>query len=42
MTVDGYFGWILITLVALIFITLVLGFVYLVYGKEEEPEEEED
>jgi len=42
MDIDSYFAWIIITLVALIFIALVLGFMYLVYGKEEEPEEEEE
>ncbi len=39
MSADAYFTWILIILVALIFITLVLGFLYLVYGKEENTEE---
>jgi len=39
MSADAYFTWILIILVALIFITLVLGFLYLVYGKEENSEE---
>ena len=37
-----YFAWILIILTALIFIALVLGFLYLVYGKEDETEEEEE
>lgn len=41
MDIDSYFAWIIITLVALIFIALVLGFMYLVYGREE-PEEEEE
>jgi len=41
MTADAYFVWILIILTALIFIALVLGFLYIVYGKEEETEEEE-
>ncbi len=39
MSADAYFTWILIILVALIFIALVLGFLYLVYGKEENTEE---
>ncbi len=41
MDVGTYFGWILIILTALIFIALVLGFLYLVYGKEDETEEEQ-
>ena len=41
MTADSYFAWILIILTALIFIALILGFLYMVYGKEEETEEEE-
>jgi succinate dehydrogenase hydrophobic anchor subunit len=41
MDVSAYFGWILIILTALIFIALVLGFLYLVYGKEDEIEEEQ-
>ena len=41
MTADAYFAWILIILTALIFIALILGFLYMVYGKEEEAEEEE-
>ena len=40
MDVGTYFGWILLILAGLIFIALVLGFLYLVYGKEE-PEEEQ-
>jgi hypothetical protein len=40
MTPDAYFGWILLILTVLIFIALVLGFLYLVYGKEESVEEE--
>ncbi len=40
MTADGYFAWILIGLSALIFIALVLGFLYMVYGKEETEEED--
>jgi succinate dehydrogenase hydrophobic anchor subunit len=39
MTLDAYFGWILVILTGLIFIALVLGFLYLIYGKEEESEE---
>ena len=39
MAADAYFAWILTILTALIFIALVLGFLYLVYGKEEETEE---
>ena len=35
MTVDAYFAWILVSLSGLIFIALVLGFLYMVYGKEE-------
>jgi len=41
MDVSTYFGWILIILTALIFIALVLGFLYLVYGKEDSAEEEQ-
>jgi succinate dehydrogenase hydrophobic anchor subunit len=40
MNAEAYFAWILIILTALIFIALVLGFLYMVYGKEEETEEE--
>jgi len=40
MTADAYFAWILIILTALIFIALVLGFLYMVYGKEENEEED--
>jgi len=39
MTADAYFAWILIILTALIFIALVLGFLYMVYGKEETEED---
>jgi succinate dehydrogenase hydrophobic anchor subunit len=39
MTLDGYFAWLLIGLSALILIALVLGFLYMVYGKEELEEE---
>ena len=42
MDAGTYFAWILIILTALIFIALVLGFLYLVYGKEDETEEEEE
>jgi len=38
MTVDAYFAWILVALSVLIFIALVLGFLYMVYGKEETDE----
>ncbi|MCW4015761.1 MAG: hypothetical protein NWF06_05270 [Candidatus Bathyarchaeota archaeon] len=41
MTVDGYFAWILVGLSVLIFIALVLGFLYMVYGKEETEEIED-
>jgi uncharacterized membrane protein len=40
MDVGTYFGWILLILAGLIFIALVLGFLYLIYGKEESAEEE--
>jgi len=40
MSLDAYFTWILLILTGLIFIALVLGFLYLVYGKEETEEEE--
>jgi hypothetical protein len=40
MTPNDYFGWIILILTVLIFIALVLGFLYLVYGKEESAEEE--
>lgn len=36
-----YFAIILVVLSALIFIALILGFLYMVYGKEEENTEEE-
>ena len=36
-----YFALILVVLSALIFIALILGFLYMVYGKEEENPEEE-
>jgi hypothetical protein len=36
-----YFALILVVLSALIFIALILGFLYMVYGKEEETSEEE-
>jgi len=42
MTADGgYFAWILVLLSGLIFIALVLGFLYMVYGKEETEDEED-
>ena len=40
MTPTDYFGWIILILTVLIFIALVLGFLYLVYGKEENVEKE--
>ena len=40
MAADAYFGWIITFLTVLIFIALVLGFLYLIYGKEETAEEE--
>ena len=39
MSPDAYFSWILIILTVLIFIALILGFLYLVYGKEENAKE---
>jgi uncharacterized membrane protein len=42
MDAGTYFGWILVILTALIFIALALGFLYLVYGKEDQTEEEEE
>jgi hypothetical protein len=39
MTPDAYFAWILVALSILMFIALVLGFLYMVYGKEEVEEE---
>ncbi len=41
MTPNDYFGWIILILTVLIFIALVLGFLYLVYGKEKSVEEEQ-
>jgi len=38
---SDYFALILVILSALIFIALILGFLYMVYGKEEETQEEE-
>jgi hypothetical protein len=40
MTPTDYFGLVILVLTVLIFIALVLGFLYLVYGKEESVEEE--
>jgi len=40
MSADGNFAWILVGLSALIFVALVLGFLYMVYGKEETDEED--
>ena len=43
MTADGgYWASVLIILSSLIFIALVLGFLYMVYGKDETDEEEEE
>ncbi|MFA5363913.1 MAG: hypothetical protein WC325_01885 [Candidatus Bathyarchaeia archaeon] len=42
MDAGGYFGWIILILTGLIFIAIALGFMYLVYGKEEEETEEEE
>ena len=39
MSASTYFSLILLILTALIFIALVLGFLYMVYGKEETAEE---
>jgi hypothetical protein len=36
---NAYFGIILNILVGLIFIALVLGFLYMIYGREEKTEE---
>lgn len=41
MTPTDYFGTVILILTVLIFIALVLGFLYLVYGKEDESIEEE-
>jgi hypothetical protein len=41
MDAGPYFTSIITILTGLIFIALVLGFLYLVYGKEETEEEEE-
>ncbi|MGD9130878.1 MAG: hypothetical protein PVH73_04810 [Candidatus Bathyarchaeota archaeon] len=40
MTPTDYFGTVILILTVLIFIALVLGFLYLVYGKEENVKEE--
>jgi hypothetical protein len=40
MTAGGYFAWILVLLSVLIFIALVLGFLYMVYGKDGETDED--
>ncbi len=39
MNPEAYFVTILYILVGLIFIALVLGFLYLIYGREERAEE---
>jgi hypothetical protein len=41
MTTDAYFAWVLIILSTMIFVALVLGFLYMVYGKEDTEDEEE-
>jgi hypothetical protein len=41
MTTGAYFAWVLIILSAMIFVALVLGFLYMVYGKEDTEDEEE-
>jgi len=41
MTPTDYFGLVILILTVLIFIALVLGFLYLVYGKEKSVEEEQ-
>ena len=41
MAADAYFAWILILLSVLIFIALVLGFMYMIYGKEDTEKEKE-
>jgi hypothetical protein len=40
MAAEGYFAGILVILSILIFIALVLGFLYLIYGIEEKTIEE--
>ena len=40
MTAEGYFAGILVLLSVLIFIALVLSFLYMVYGKDEETDED--
>ena len=40
MTADAYFAMILIILTVLIFIALALGFLYMIYGREETEEED--
>jgi len=40
MTAGAGFSWLITILTGLIFIALVLGFLYLFYGKEETDEEE--
>ena len=40
MSPDAYFAIILNVLIGLIFIALVLGFLYMIYGREESPEED--
>ena len=42
MDAGAYFGWIITALTGLIAIALVLGFLYMIYGKDETEEEEEE
>lgn len=42
MDIGAYFTSVIYILTGLIFIALVLGFLYLVYGKEDEDIEEEE
>jgi hypothetical protein len=39
MNADAYFAIMLNILVGLIFIALILGFLYMIYGREERTEE---
>ena len=41
MTADSYFAGVTLMLTILIFTALALGFLYMVYGKDEETTEEE-
>ena len=42
MSADGYYASFLIILTVLIFVAIVLGFMYMAYGKDEIEEEEEE